>query len=101
MRRALHGVEPLDVPLRQRQDFPELLAAFLQFLPSTGRFPRGGEWAERIGEMASDYEAGFRDDGSVRGATVRKKGTETGRNDACPCGSGKKYKKCCMSLLGA
>ncbi|MBM4311237.1 MAG: zinc chelation protein SecC [Deltaproteobacteria bacterium] len=23
--------------------------------------------------------------------------TKTGRNDACPCGSGKKYKKCCAS----
>ena len=26
--------------------------------------------------------------------TVRKDET-TGRNDDCPCGSGKKYKKCC------
>ena len=26
---------------------------------------------------------------------VRKKGPEVGRNDPCPCGSGKKYKKCC------
>lgn len=25
--------------------------------------------------------------------------TNIGRNDACPCGSGKKYKKCCMSLV--
>ena len=24
-----------------------------------------------------------------------KKGTKVGRNDPCPCGSGKKYKKCC------
>jgi len=24
---------------------------------------------------------------------------ETGRNDPCPCGSGKKYKKCCLPLL--
>ena len=24
-----------------------------------------------------------------------RKGTKTGRNDPCPCGSGKKYKKCC------
>jgi len=24
------------------------------------------------------------------------KGDKTGRNDPCPCGSGKKYKKCCM-----
>lgn len=23
---------------------------------------------------------------------------KTGRNDPCPCGSGKKYKKCCLSL---
>lgn len=27
--------------------------------------------------------------------TVSKK-TKTGRNDPCPCGSGKKYKKCCL-----
>ena len=27
--------------------------------------------------------------------TVVKTGPEVGRNDACPCGSGKKYKKCC------
>ena len=24
-----------------------------------------------------------------------KSGQEVGRNDPCPCGSGKKYKKCC------
>jgi len=24
--------------------------------------------------------------------------TKTGRNDPCPCGSGKKYKKCCLSV---
>jgi preprotein translocase subunit SecA len=28
-------------------------------------------------------------------ATVRRKGKKVGRNDPCPCGSGKKYKKCC------
>ncbi len=26
-----------------------------------------------------------------------KNGNEVGRNDPCPCGSGKKFKKCCMS----
>ncbi|OGI24717.1 MAG: preprotein translocase subunit SecA, partial [Candidatus Moranbacteria bacterium RIFOXYA1_FULL_44_8] len=30
----------------------------------------------------------------VSGQTIRNK-TEIGRNDPCPCGSGKKYKKCC------
>ncbi|SIR34279.1 preprotein translocase subunit SecA [Halanaerobium kushneri] len=33
-------------------------------------------------------------DGSVGQATVVKE-EEPGRNDPCPCGSGKKYKKCC------
>ncbi len=28
-------------------------------------------------------------------ATYVKTGPEVGRNDPCPCGSGKKYKKCC------
>ena len=27
--------------------------------------------------------------------TVRREGKKIGRNDACPCGSGKKYKNCC------
>ncbi|MDH3975873.1 MAG: preprotein translocase subunit SecA [Deltaproteobacteria bacterium] len=27
--------------------------------------------------------------------TVRREGDKVGRNDPCPCGSGKKYKKCC------
>lgn len=29
---------------------------------------------------------------------LRRKGTRTGRNDLCPCGSGLKYKKCCMNM---
>jgi preprotein translocase subunit SecA len=27
---------------------------------------------------------------------IRYKGTRVGRNDPCPCGSGKKYKACCL-----
>lgn len=27
--------------------------------------------------------------------TYRREGPKVGRNDPCPCGSGKKYKKCC------
>ena len=29
-------------------------------------------------------------------ATVTRSGERIGRNDACPCGSGKKYKQCCL-----
>jgi hypothetical protein len=29
-------------------------------------------------------------------ATVTRTGERIGRNDACPCGSGRKYKQCCL-----
>ena len=33
--------------------------------------------------------------GSVKGKERNEEGEKVGRNDPCPCGSGKKYKKCC------
>ncbi len=34
-------------------------------------------------------------DGGSKPKTVRRQTEKVGRNDPCPCGSGKKYKKCC------
>jgi len=34
-------------------------------------------------------------DGDAGGVTIRRKEEKIGRNAPCPCGSGKKYKKCC------
>lgn len=34
-------------------------------------------------------------DGTLINDTVRRQGPKVGRNDPCPCGSGKKFKKCC------
>lgn len=49
----------------------------------TGRFTRHhGRWYYVDGRM-------------VTPGTHRNEGQKTGRNDPCPCGSGKKYKKCC------
>jgi uncharacterized protein len=33
-------------------------------------------------------------------ATVRRESPKVGRNDPCPCGSGRKYKHCCGNVLG-
>ncbi|MGF1581869.1 MAG: SEC-C metal-binding domain-containing protein [Gemmataceae bacterium] len=32
----------------------------------------------------------------VKAATIRNRKQKVGRNDPCPCGSGKKYKSCCL-----
>ena len=34
-------------------------------------------------------------DDTAKGRTIKKKDKKIGRNDPCPCGSGKKYKQCC------
>jgi len=49
-------------------------------------------------EVAKPVSAGFAGagDGTLKKKPVVKKASEKiGRNDPCPCGSGKKYKKCC------
>ncbi len=46
---------------------------------------------ERVAKVTGE-SAGA--DGTVKKQPV-KKGKKVGRNDPCPCGSGKKYKKCC------
>ena len=45
--------------------------------------------------VAKITNAGFDNSGEPIKQTPVKKGVKVGRNDPCPCGSGKKYKKCC------
>ena len=57
----------------------------LTFTSSTDAAPKP------FGGAASPESQGG-NDGIVK--TVRREGVKVGRNDPCPCGSGKKYKKC-------
>src|SRR6266481_4258661 len=61
--------------------------------PTTRVAQRAPEWQETRG--------GEQGDGAPRAAATRTEpraadGQKVGRNDPCPCGSGKKYKKCCL-----
>ena len=47
---------------------------------------------EQVAKVTSATGSG---DGSEKGRTVRNDKKKVGVNDPCPCGSGKKYKKCC------
>ena len=38
--------------------------------------------------------------GPVKKKPVRRSAPKVGRNDPCPCGSGKKYKHCCLLKEG-
>ena len=47
-------------------------------------------------KVAKEVQAVGSGDSIVRKQPVRKSEKKVGPNDTCPCGSGKKYKKCCM-----
>ena len=62
---------------------------------------------QTIHETSADPFAGYDDQGNRIGApepqrpgvTIRRETPKVGRNDPCPCGSGKKYKNCCARNL--
>jgi hypothetical protein len=95
----LNDIPRLDFPLDVRRAVPGLLREFFNYLVVSGRFPAALSWIDRIAVINKKYQALFREDGSVKGETFRKKYTDVNRNDPCPCGSGKKFKKCCMDLI--
>jgi preprotein translocase subunit SecA len=68
------------VQIAKEQEAKELKVERKQtFVMSRGEGPQAGGQTE-----------------SGKGITVRRDGKKVGRNDPCPCGSGKKYKKCCL-----
>ena len=94
---ALMAVAQAEAPVEQRRDFPGLLMAFLNYVDESAHFAAAPQWL-RAGEHASKhYGEGFRADGTFRGETIRKPVAAVGRNEPCPCGSGRKFKKCCMT----
>ena len=95
----LETMPRLDLPPEAKRAVPDQLEAFFAFLKESGRFPPAGAWRMCVEAVKPRYLAGLRADGSVKGTTFKKRYTDVGRNDPCPCGSGKKFKKCCMELI--
>jgi preprotein translocase subunit SecA len=58
------------------------------------KLPRRQTFFLSRGEEAAARGGGETESG--KGVTVKREGRKVGRNDPCPCGSGKKYKKCCL-----
>jgi preprotein translocase subunit SecA len=56
---------------------------------------RREEEVERIEEKRRQDYIMSRGEDTPASATIRREAAKVGRNDPCPCGSGKKYKKCC------
>ena len=82
----------LDLPEEVRPRVPEVIATFLETLQAQGRLSGGGAF---VRALAPAYRERCRPAGGARTPPVRRGTPAIGRNDPCPCGSGKKFKKCC------
>jgi hypothetical protein len=85
-------IPALDLPEEVRTRAPETLALFLDTLQAQGRHPGGSAF---LRALAPAYRERLRPGGGVRPPPLRNEAIPIGRNDPCPCGSGRKFKKCC------
>ena len=69
---------------------PELALAGARSMPRNLSFNDPSE----AGSAFARAERAEAKGGSGEVQTVKREGKKVGRNDPCPCGSGKKYKKC-------
>ena len=90
----LGHVAAIAIEPARRAAVPELVATFLDDLQDVGRLSEGRALASGVRAMAVAY----RDRASGKGPDLTRKGEKLGRNDPCPCGSGRKYKQCCLKL---
>ncbi|MDA1195603.1 MAG: SEC-C metal-binding domain-containing protein [Planctomycetota bacterium] len=88
-------VAPLALPAGAHDGVPSLVAAFLADLQEVGRMADGRLLAAQVRASASAY----RDRAAGRTPQERRVAPKVGRNDPCPCGSGQKYKRCCLTAL--
>ena len=75
-----------DLPGSVRSVVPDLCATLLAELEAQGRLADG--------RMLGRYVRAMR--GTLEPSPIRNPGSRIGRNDPCPCGSGLKYKRCCL-----
>jgi hypothetical protein len=78
------AVETLPDSRHEEATGRELIAVLRQLQPEVGRF-----LAKRHGVLRQLYRS------STKQRTARLPTLKPGRNDPCPCGSGKKFKRCC------
>lgn len=76
-----------------RAEVPALCGAFLTQLEVEGRLGGG----RMLGAYARALKDAHAEAASGKPKPIKRPGSPIGRNDPCPCGSGRKYKKCCMN----
>ncbi|WP_075187955.1 UPF0149 family protein [Teredinibacter haidensis] len=97
---TLSGWEKLPKNLRHHLDRIALHGTYAGYEQldkmSETEFRQSQQKIEPAARALHSYWFEQRSDESTDTGTVLRTAPKTGRNDPCPCGSGKKYKKCCL-----
>ncbi|HGY92186.1 MAG TPA: hypothetical protein ENK43_13535 [Planctomycetes bacterium] len=85
-------------------DLPDMMEAFMAFLAEASGVAKAWEWTSAVVAGRDAFEHAMANPDRPRFAPRpkepdRRPAAKIGRNDPCPCGSGKKYKRCCLRLL--
>lgn len=88
----LEHVARLALPAGVRAETPRLCGALLEQLERDGRLGGG----RAMGAYVAALREAFEETAAGKPKPIVNPGSRIGRNDPCPCGSGRKYKKCCM-----
>ena len=87
---AVAGVQ---LPGSVRDRVPDVCALFLEDLERVGRLSGG----RAAGLLLRAARRAYLDAAGAPRAPVRRVAPKVSPNDQCPCGSGRKYKKCCRT----
>ncbi len=96
LKSSLLKLARLQVPASVKEEVPAICAAMLAGLEAQGRLGGGRMLAAYVRALKD----AFADAATGKPKPVKRPGSRIGRNDPCPCGSGKKYKKCCGREYG-
>ena len=103
----IYAPHRLHLSAEASKNAPEMIADFLGFLEQAGHIKNGKQLSEEVKANRSSFSKMMlkSETSGKEHAAKKMKKTKTpkevkvevrvGRNDPCPCGSGKKYKKCC------
>lgn len=93
----LERVAGLPLEPEVRTDAPRLVGAYLEFLGREGRVANSRHLANFALALAKEFP---RHGTAGKGVPERREAPKLGLNDPCPCGSGRKWKRCCRRSLG-
>lgn len=91
----LEGMQGFQIPDKSRAKVPRVIGDFVTDLGSRGRLADG----ETLGTYVAALREAYLGANAEKPKPVTRPSDKIGRNDPCPCGSGRKYKKCCMNAL--